>query len=155
VWPVKQSEQQVFPHARREQVSRWPDIADALTGDTKRQAVDVRVANQQSAARWRNKPGKELWNEVSAAVALTDDRHIGADRKFEVERLEVMDAVAVHDAQIGGTNRALERLDDLGLFEQQTFVEHIRNGELLDDLLVFDRHVLLVLIEVEQFLPRG
>ena len=42
----------------------------------------------------------------------------------------------------------------LRLFEQQPLVEHIGDVELLDDLLVLDRHILLVLIKIEQFLPR-
>ena len=48
----------------------------------------------------------------------------------------------------------MQRFELLRRFEQQAFVEHIRNLELLDDLLVFDRHVLLILIEVKQLLPR-
>ena len=60
----------------------------------------------------------------------------------------------VHQADIGRGDLAVQRLDLFRRFEQRALVEHIRNLELLDDLLVFDRHVLLVLIEVEQLLPR-
>src|SRR5215472_2096785 len=65
-----------------------------------------------------------------------------------------MDAVAVHEAEIAGTDRATERFDRFGLFEEQSLVEHVGDMELLDDLLILYRDILLILVEVQQFLPR-
>jgi hypothetical protein len=37
-----------------------------------------------------------LGQEISAAVAVPDDRNIGADRKLAIDRVEEADAVGVH-----------------------------------------------------------
>jgi hypothetical protein len=66
-----------------------------------------------------------------------------------------MDAVSIHQPNIGGGNLAGERLDFFRLLEQQSSIEHIGDVELFDYLLVFDRDILLVLVKVEQFLPWG
>jgi hypothetical protein len=95
-----------------------------------------------------------LRHKVSAAAALPDDRHIGAEGKLEIDPLEQMDPVTVHQIEIGGGDLAAQRFDGLRLFEQQSFIEHIRDVELLDDLLILDRDVLLILIEIKQLLPR-
>src|SRR5437763_1688083 len=123
-------------------------------GNRQRHAVEVGVANAKAPARRGDEPGKELRDEISAAVALADDCYIGAEREVEIDLFEQRDAVIVHHTDIGRSDLAMQRFELLRRFEQQAFVEHIRNLELLDDLLVFDRHVLLVLIEVKQLLPR-
>jgi formate dehydrogenase gamma subunit len=43
-------------------------------------------------ARWP----EELGQEISAAVAVPDDRNIGAYRKLEIDRVQEVDAVGVH-----------------------------------------------------------
>ena len=85
---------------------------------------------------------------------MADDPDIGAERKREVDAFEQMDAVGVDDIDIAGGDLAGERLDVLGGFEQQPPVDHVGDMKLLDDLLVFDRDILLVLVVIEQFVPR-
>src|SRR5437764_15004040 len=76
-----------------------------------------------------------------------------AERKGEAEPVEKADAVAIDQTDIGQLDFALRRLDGAPLVEQQARVEHIGYMKLLDDLLVLDRDVLLVLVEIEQLLP--
>ena len=151
---MTQAEQQIVPHARRKEIGDRADVTDPPAGNRQRYAVEVGIADDKPSAGRGDEAGKELRDEISAAVALADDRYIGAERKIETDGLQQMDAVAVHHSEIGGGDLAVQRLDLLRLFEQQAFVEHIRDLELLDDLLILDRHILLVLIKVEQLLPR-
>ena len=85
---------------------------------------------------------------------MPDDPDIRAQRKGETDAFEQVDAVAVDDVDIGRGDLAGEWFDLGWLFEQQAPVDHIGDMELFDDLLVFDRHILLVLVIIEQFLPR-
>ena len=116
--------------------------------------VEIGAADRQPAAGRALEPRHQLRQHVPAAVAVADDADIGAERKGEVDAFEQMDAVGVDDVDIGGGDLAGERLDVLGGFEQQAPVDHVGDMELLDDLLVFDRDILLVLVVIEQFLPR-
>ena len=76
-----------------------------------------------------------------------------AERKADADAIQQADAVAVDQADIAEFDLALRRLDR-AFVEQQTGIEHVGDLELLDDLLVLDRDVLLVLVEIEQLLPR-
>src|SRR5258705_5741787 len=154
VRPVAQAEQEIVSYTRRKQAGRRADIADATAGNRERNGVDIGFADHQAPARRSDEPGEELGHKVSAAAALADDGHIRAEGKLEIDPLEQMDPVTVHQIEIGGGDLAAQRFDGLRLFEQQSFIEHIRDMELLDDLLILDRDVLLILIEIEQFLPR-
>ena len=76
-----------------------------------------------------------------------------AEREREAEPVEEADAIAVDKTDIGQFDLALRRFDVAPFLEQQPRIEHVGDMELLDYLLVLDRDVLLVLVEVEQFLP--
>src|SRR5579875_2847453 len=91
---------------------------------------------------------------VLPAIAGADDGDIGADRKVEIDPFEQMDAIGVDDIDMAGHDLAAERLDPFRPLEQQPPIEHLGDMELLDNLLVFDRDILLVLVIVEQFFPR-
>ena len=82
VRPVAQTDQQIVPYARRKKIGDRADIADAAAGNRQRHAVDVGFADRKPAAGRGDEAGKELRDEVSAAVALADDRHIRAERKL-------------------------------------------------------------------------
>src|SRR5271156_6027906 len=139
---MTQAEQQIVPHARGKEMGERADITDPPTGNRQWHTANIRVADHESAARRCEKPGKELRHDISAAVPLAYYRHIRAERKVEIDPFEQGDAVIVPQTDIGRGDLAVQRLDLFRHFEEQAFVEHLRNLELLDDLLVFNRHVL-------------
>src|SRR5436309_5213031 len=100
------------------------------------------------------KPCQQLRHQILAAIARPDQRDMRAEWEGDTDPVEQTDAIAVDQADIAEFNLALRRLDRLALFEQEPGIEHVGDLELLDDLLVLDRDVLLVLVEIEQFLPR-
>jgi hypothetical protein len=81
------------------------------------------------------------------------DRNIGADGKLEIDRVEEMDAIGIHKPNIGRGDLSAKGLDLSRPFQQRSSIQHIGDVKLFDHLLVFDGHVLLILIKIEQFLP--
>src|SRR5207245_3477457 len=106
---VTQPEQKVVSYICRKEIGRRADIADAATRNRERNAVDVGLANDQPPAGRSDEAGKKLRHKVSAAAALADDRYIGANGKFEIDRLEQMNSVAVHHIDIRGSDLAVDR----------------------------------------------
>src|SRR5437763_2632372 len=132
---------------------RRPDVANQPAGSGKRQRGEIDTAEADLPAGRRSEPRQQLRHQILAAIARPDQRDMSAERETEAESIEQADAVAVDQADIAEFDFALRRLDR-ALVEQETGIEHVGDLELLDDLLVLDRDILLVLVEIEQFLPR-
>ena len=153
VGAVAQPEQQVLANAGGEEVGRGADIADQPARGGKRQRGEIDAAQRDLAAARHVEARQQLRHQILAAIARPHKRDMRAERKGEVEPVEKADAVAVDETDIGQFDLVLRRFYGAPLVEQQARVEHIGYMKLLDDLLVLDRDVLLVLVEVEQFLP--
>ena len=76
---------------RASSIARSRPVAGTAPESGVRPADDV-GQGEDCRARWP----EELGQEISAAVAVPDDRNIGADRKLEIDRVEEVDAVGVH-----------------------------------------------------------
>ena len=135
-------------------MGRGPDIADQPPRGGKGQRGEIDSTQADMAAGRGMEPRQELWHQILAAIARPDQRDMRAEREGDADPVEEADAVAIDEAEIAELDLALRRLDHPAVIVQQARIEHVGDLELLDDLLVLDRDVLLVLVEIEQFLPR-
>jgi hypothetical protein len=152
--PVAQRQQQVFAQRPGEQIGRGADIADPPADNGERQIGKVLAADHDPSAARRHEPGQQLRQFALAAAALADDRDMFV--KPQVERDGVDDAAAIilGQRQIADQDLALQPWNGFRLVEQQLRAGKPGRLELLDDLLVDDPRIFLVLVKVEQLLPR-
>src|SRR5665213_711854 len=99
-------------------------------------------------------PRQQQRQLILAAAALADDRDMLVERQGKADRVDQPALIVAGERQIGDRQLAGKPRDRLRLGQQELGVEHVGRFELLDDLVVGEPRVLVVLVEVEQLLPR-
>ena len=151
---MTQAEQQIVAQRPGEQIRRPADIADAPAHDGERLLGEIDPTDLDPPGAGLRQPGQQHRQIFLAAAGLADHRDMLVEREGEIDRIDGAPLVVAGERQIGDGQLAAEVRDRFRFGQQHLGIDHVGRRELLDDLVVGDPRVLVVLVEIQQLLPR-